>query len=154
LKLSVASREDFLSGLLFVALGVGALWVSRDYPFGGLTQLASGFFPVILSVLLTALGVCICAAALLGRESAAELPRLPVGQAARPLFYVLLALAVFAVLARPLGLAIATVALVLIGSRAERGFPLSLAVPLSFALAAMAVGIFVYGLGLPFRIWP
>jgi hypothetical protein len=154
LKLRVASQDDFLSGLLFVALGAGAFWIALDYPFGGLTQLSTGFFPVILSVLLTALGACICGAALLGRESVGDPPRPSPAQAARPLFYVLLALAIFAVLVRPLGLAIATVALVLIGSRADRGFPLALAVPLSFALAAVAAGIFVYGLGLPFRVWP
>lgn len=155
MKLPAGARENFLSGVLFTALGIGAFWVARDYPFGGLTQLSTGFFPLVLSVLLIALGICICAAAIVGSGGAAEpQPQASLGQAARPLFYVLLALLVFALLVRPWGLALSTVALVVIGSRAERGFPLALAFPLAVALAAVAVGIFVYGLGLPFRVWP
>ena len=134
-------------------LGLGALGVAIGYPVGRLAQMGPGLFPVALAVALTLLGIAVCATGLRG-PALKEADRPLVGPAARPLLFVTLGLVAFAVLVRPLGLVPATTALVLIASRADRGFPWVLAVPLALALAAMATGIFVYGLGLPFRVWP
>jgi hypothetical protein len=139
---------------MFVVLGLGALGVAIVYPVGRLAQMGPGFFPIALAVTLTLLGAAVCAGGL-ARGAAPDADDGPlVGPAARPLLFVTLGLVAFAVLVRPLGLVPATVALVLIASRADRGFPWALAVPLSLALAAVATAIFVYGLGLPFRVWP
>jgi fumarylpyruvate hydrolase len=46
------------------------------------------------------------------------------------------------------------IALVLLATRAEPGYPILSAVMLAVAMAVLSTGIFVYALGLPFRIWP
>jgi hypothetical protein len=46
-------------GLFFIALGVAALWLSRDYPVGDLNRMGPGYFPRMLSVGMICLGVLI-----------------------------------------------------------------------------------------------
>jgi putative tricarboxylic transport membrane protein len=67
---------------------------------------------------------------------------------------VTLSLIAFALLIRPAGLFIATAALALVARQAERGASLVRSVVLALALATLSAAIFVYAIGLPFRVWP
>lgn len=156
MRVRIHDSRDFLSGLLFTFFGLVALVVASDYPMGTLRRMGPGYFPIVLGGLLTLLGLAITVRSLrLEPPSRAEHRAEPgAGFVWRPLLVVLLALAVFALALPYIGLALAVVALVLISAFAEPGFRLRAAVPLALILAAMAVGVFVYGIGLPFRIWP
>jgi hypothetical protein len=72
----------------------------------------------------------------------------------RPLFFVLTAIMVFALLIEPGGLAIATVAIVLIGAAGGLEFRWPEALALAVGLAAGSVLLFVYGLKLSMPVWP
>ena len=48
---------DLLSGLLFAALGAGALYISWRYPAGTAARMGPGYFPHLVSSLLVLLGV-------------------------------------------------------------------------------------------------
>jgi hypothetical protein len=61
---------------------------------------------------------------------------------------------VFAFLIKSLGLVVATLALVFISSLGGWEFRLKEVVILYIILAALAVSVFVYGLRLPFKVWP
>jgi hypothetical protein len=156
MRVRIRDSRDFLSGLLFTFLGLVALVVASDYPMGTLRRMGPGYFPIVLGGVLTLLGLAIAAKGL-SLERAPEGPsraEAAPGFVWRPLLVVLLALVVFAVALPYIGLALAVVVLVLISAFAEPGFRLRSALPLALILAAMAVGIFVYGIGLPFRVWP
>jgi hypothetical protein len=161
MKLAIKSREDFLSGLLFVVIGVVALVIAYNYPRGTMARMGPGMLPLMLGSLLALIGggVCLQSLALkkedkiLPESVAAETEAIAGWRLFRPLAGVALGMGAFALLVRPLGLILAVVALVLIVTQAERGFPLWLTLIMAPILAGAVVGIFVYGLGLPFPVW-
>ena len=160
-RLRVKRYEDLFSGVLFTVLGIGALIVALSYPMGTATRMGPGYLPMILSGLLTLLGLAI----ILGSLSLAppapdgpegELPAFLVGFSGvlRPMIFISAALVSFSVLLPRLGLVIAVIVLVIISSFAEpRLRPFTVAA-LALALATVSVLIFSRGLGLPIPIWP
>lgn len=155
MRMTVKSPADLASGLMFAAIGVGALVVGGDYPVGEFRRMGPGMLPTILGWLLTVAGVGLTVQSLLvgGPRDMVEI-RAPHFTALRAVLFVLGALLVFALLVRPAGLFLAVVALVLVSTRAEPGYPVLTALILSLAMAVLAVAIFVWGLGLPFKVWP
>ncbi len=55
---------------------------------------------------------------------------------------------------QPLGLALATLALVVISCLDGPEFRIRDMVVLSLLLAALTIVIFIYGVGLPLKVWP
>lgn len=155
MKPTIKAPADFATGLLFLAVGLAALFIAKGYPLGQLRSMGPGLFPLLLGGLLAVIGfgLALRSLSLRGVLRQQEAPYLDL-RALRPLFFVLAGLIAFALLVRPVGLALASVVLVLVASRAERGFPLLQTLVAAVAIPALAVGIFAYGLGLPFRVWP
>jgi hypothetical protein len=134
--------------LLFLLFGAVATWFARDYPMGSAVRMGPGYFPMVLGVLLLALGAITCAAGLALRGEAIERLR------ARPLVMVLAAVGVFAVAIEPAGIIVATVlstALAAAASSESRAREFAI---LIVVLLGLAVGVFTYGLGLPFKLMP
>jgi hypothetical protein len=129
-------------------VGVLAMVLAQAYPMGTAMRMGPGYFPTVLGAL----------AALLGLGIAVRSARVTGDAVApwefRPLVLVLGGVLLFAALVRPLGLVIATLALVVVGSLGDREARRAEAVGLGVFLAVLAVGVFVWGLGLPFRVWP
>lgn len=145
---TIRNARDFHAGLLFVLLGLVAVGVARTYAMGTAARMGPRYFPTILGGLLVVLGVVVAARALRLRGEAIGRWRL------RPLALVLGAVLAFAALVQPLGLVLATLAVVVVGRLAgPRPRPLEVGL-LSLALTALAVGLFVWGLRLPFKVWP
>ena len=141
-------KKDVLAGFLFVAIGVATVAGASDYPLGTIRNIGPGYFPIMLGVILVLLGAAI---AVKGFAFNAE----PVDDLAiRPLFMVTAAVVAFGLMVRPMGLAVATVALVAISSLAGRDFNVLRVAALSVGLAALSAGVFIYLLGLPFSLWP
>lgn len=155
MKLGVSSPSDLLSGLFFLAVGGGAVWMAWfAYPLGTLQRMGPGMLPLMIGVLLTLVGAGLVVRSLVVDQDEEGGVRLPDLATYRAAFFVLLALLAFALLIRQAGLFLSTVVLVLISSRAEPGYSLVSAAILSVVMAALSVAIFVYGIGLPLRIWP
>jgi len=134
--------------LLFVSFGMVALLVGRDYPMGTAMRMGPGYFPMILGALVTLLGLVLVARGLLVRGEPVEAP------AILPLLLVLASVALFALTVEDLGIVAAVVGVVVVSSLA-RGKPHWGEILLvSVVMAALAVGLFTKGLGLPFKIWP
>lgn len=146
--------EDLVAAILFIVIGVGAFWIAQDYPTGTMRRIGPGLFAQIISGLLIAIGVGLAVQTLISGKLK-EIPRvMPAFSTVRALFFVMLSLAVFAVLIRPAGLFIATFVQVFISTRAEPGRKVIGSLILSFAIACLAAVIFIYGIGLPIRLWP
>lgn len=143
-----AKQQDFYAGLLFIAVGTVTLIVSQDYNMGTAQRMGPGYFPTLLSAGLGLVGIATCVRGLLGGGDRVEFNTL------RPLLSVLAGVAVFGLLLERAGLALATVALVLLARLGGEVFKVREIAVLSVALALFGTSIFVWGLGLPINVWP
>jgi hypothetical protein len=149
--------RDFASGLLFIGLGVGATVIAVSYPIGTLHRIGPGALPLGVGTLLIVVGIVLAAQAWIrGAEAGPLLPTvfIPNGRAIRAVVFVALSLIVFALLIRTMGLFIATAALAMIARQAERGATFIGSIVVALVLGALCSAIFVYAIGLPFRVWP
>lgn len=138
--------RELIAGLFTIALGAAAVWIAQDYPVGSLRRMGPGYFPTALGWLLIGLGAVI---ALGGLARGGPLPR----PEWRNMIAVLAGVLAFALTVERFGLIAATLALVFIAAAADRGASLRGTILLALCLVAMTVGIFVHGLGIPFRLW-
>jgi hypothetical protein len=150
--LAVLTRRNVLAGLMFMALAVFALWVSRDYPVGTALRMGTGYVPRLLSWILLGLGLLIALTDIWSRaDEEIDGESLPV---LRPLFFVTLSIVVFGLTIERFGLVIAIMLLVMIGSLAGQGRRWVEAMIAGLAMAVASVAIFIWGLGLSIPIWP
>jgi len=146
--MKLRSQRDFFAGLIFLAFGVIAAVVSRDYPIGSAVRMGPGYFPFVLGCILALLGLVVIARGML-RDGPALEPTYW-----RPLTLILLAIAVFAASVESLGIALATALLVAIGATASPESRRHEAILLVVVLVLFTLAVFVYGLKLPFKVWP
>jgi hypothetical protein len=150
--------EDLATGIIFLAVGAAAFVVALGYPGGTMHRMGPGMFPVLISGLLTAIGIGLAIQSLLAwrlHAASRPIPRpVPKLSTLRALFFVMLSLLAFAMLVRPAGLFIATGVLTFISTRAEAGRSVMSSLVLSAILAVICSAIFVYGIGLPIPLWP
>lgn len=148
MKPKIFRAKDFYAGLIFTFFGIVALWEGSHYAMGTAGRMGPGYIPNVLSVILILLGLIISGRALwLGSERIDPI-------VLRPLVLVTIAVLAFTFLVQPLGLVLATLALVGISSIGSGEFRLREAVLLYLVLVVLAVGLFVYLLKIPFRVWP
>jgi hypothetical protein len=140
--------KDFYAGLLFVAFGVFAIIVARNYPLGTAARMGPGYFPRLLGILLIVLGAALSLTALRGRG-----PPLP-GWKWRPVSVVLLSVVAFGLVLTHAGLVLSTIGLIAVASTASREFRFKESLLSGVLLAALSVGVFVIGLKLQLPIWP
>ena len=140
--------KDFYAGLLFVAFGVFAVIIARNYPLGTAARMGPGYFPRLLGILLIVLGAALSLTALRGHGT--PLP----GWKWRPVSIVLLSVVAFGLVLTHAGLVLSTIGLIVVASTASREFRLRESVISGILLAALSVGVFVIGLKLQLPIWP
>jgi hypothetical protein len=148
MSISIRSPRDFCAGLIFLFFGALAAYIARDYPMGSAVRMGPGYFPYLLGILLALLGVVICIKSLAAHGERIESTSL------RALLLVLGAIGVFAGTIESAGIIIATALLVGIGAAASPESRVREVAVLIVFMLALAVGLFTYGLGLPFKIFP
>jgi hypothetical protein len=149
MRLRVRNKQDFYAGLMFVGFGLLAFIMARDYPIGSAMRMGPGYFPTYLGGLLISLG------AIIGmRAMRIEGPDLK-GWSWRPLLVLSGAFIAFGVLMEEIhaGFALALAAVILLASLASREFKPIEAILLVLVLVAGAVGLFIYGLELPYPLF-
>jgi putative tricarboxylic transport membrane protein len=137
------NRRDAASGVIFFVIGAGFALASRSLEMGSALRMGPGYFPLVLSFILMAVGLVIIATSFTGRSE--PLTATPW----RGLILVLAAPVVFALTVRKLGLLPAIALTALFCVYASRRATASLAVLLCIALTLFCLGVFSYGLGLP-----
>ena len=146
--LTIRHPKDFIAGLLFIALGAGAIVISADYTLGTAAHMGPGYFPRMLGILLVIIGAVLSLRAL--RLRGESLP----AWKWRPTVIVLGSVVLFGAIVTPLGLVLSTVILIVLSSAASTEFRAREALVSSVLLAAAVVGVFVFGLHLQLPIWP
>lgn len=143
-----ASSQDVVAGCLFLALGALLAGLATQYPLGEVSRMGPGFFPLAVGILLGLAGAGILLGGLL-----TDTPQIE-GFALRPLVCAAASMIVFALMLNTAGLLAAIVLMVLIACAASSALRIWEAVLLALSLAIFSAGVFAYGLGLPYRIWP
>jgi hypothetical protein len=144
----IRNPKDFWAGILFIAFGLAAVIIARDYAMGSAGRMGPGYFPRGLGAILIVLGLVLSVRALRLRGATIAFPTF------KPLFIVLGSVILFAFAAPKLGLIAATVLLILAASTASHEFRWKEAVLSSAFLAVFVLGAFVYGLKLQLPTWP
>lgn len=142
----IRGPKDFWTGAMYVAVGVAAIVIGREYPMGAAEKMGPGYFPSVLGALLAIIG----AAAVIRsfRKSAEAIAPF----AWKQLVLILGALVLFGVLVRGAGLAVALVVLVMMSAYASARFRWLPAIALAIGMTAFSVLVFVLGLKLPLPI--
>ena len=153
LKWETLARKNVLAGLLFIAVAVIGLWVSRNYPIGTALRMSTGYVPRLLLWILLALGGVVL---LQGLQEGSAQPGMDSERTSivRPIVFVTLSLVTFALAIERLGLVISIVLLIGIGSLASRESRLLETLLTAAFLLALSVAIFIVGLGLTMPVWP
>lgn len=170
--MKIKSERDFCSGLMFVVVGVGFAVGATGYSLGSscvaddpcaaspwlrFAQLSSqpgpGYFPLGLGILLAIVGAFVLFKSLALESENGD----PIGAIAwRPLFAIVVAMVVFAVALRPLGLVASVLLLVAVSSLAteERRWKETLAVALVLAAITGAAAAAIGAAKTSLPLWP
>jgi putative tricarboxylic transport membrane protein len=149
MRVTVKSSKDFYAGVVFVAFGALFALGALSYRMGTAARMGPGYFPLVLGGLLTALGLAVLVRGLaFSRSGAMERLRL------KPMLFVLVPIAAFALLLNPAGLIVAVAVLVVGSSLGSHDFRLKESIVNTAALLLLTVAIFVWGLGMQIPLWP
>jgi hypothetical protein len=149
--LKIKSQRDFLSGLMFLIVGVVFAVGATNYSMGTSARPGAGYFPLILSVIMAILGCVVLFKSLTIETEGGD----PVGDIAwRPLLVVVASIAVFGVTLPLLGMLAAVPILIVMVSFAGAEFKWTGVVINSVVLTAFAWFVFVWGLKLTIPLYP
>lgn len=144
--MSPARNKDVWAGVMFIAVGGGAMLIARGYTFGSALRMGPGFFPTLLGAILVLFGLSILARGLRRPE------RLEARWSLRALVMLPLSLVLFGILMQHAGFVPALVVLAFGSAAAGREFKLVEVLLLTLVLTGLSVGIFIWGLGLPYPL--
>jgi len=138
--------KDFLSGVMFIAFGLIALYFGQKLALGTPVRMGPGYVPRMLSFILIGLGLVICIVAVATSPEPTEKPRW------KPIGLVTLGVVCFGLLFESAGLLPAMIALTFIASNAGEEFDLKEVIGNMVALAILCTLVFKVGLGMNISI--
>jgi len=164
MKIKIKSQQDWWAGLMFIAFGVFFIVVALGtpeffdkmvgsriipgYQMGSSVRMGPAYFPVVLGGLLAFLGLLVLLDSIV--EEGPKVAKFHF----RPLLFIAVSSLAFAYLLKPLGLALASIALVFISAYGGHEFKWKEVAIMSVVLVIFSVLVFVKGLSLPFPICP
>ena len=146
--MKIRGGKDLYAGMIFIVCGLAAVLGSGQYKLGSAARMGPGYFPTLLGGLLAVLGLIIAIRALWSPGEMA--PRWGL----RPLLLVIGAVISFGILVQPLGLVVATLVMIVISCLGGRELHIKEVFVLCLVLVMIAVLLFAWGLGIPFKVWP
>lgn len=147
MKIPLHRNKDFLAGLMFIGVGLTAMIIARDYPFGSALRMGPGYFPSVLGGIVAVFGVWVMVKGLIKQA--------PVTRtwSVRGLIVLPLTAVVFGYMMEHTGFVSAVFVLALMAAFASPQFRWKEQLILSVALTSLCVGIFIYGIGLPYPLF-
>jgi len=146
-NIDLRSNKDFFAGLLFIAIGVFAMVMAQNFPMGSAVRMGPGYFPRVLSGIMIAFGLYVMVRGLIKGE------KIEGAWGIRPLVLVTLGLVAFGFIMERLGMVPALFALFFISALGGHEFKFKEVLILASVMTVAAWGIFIYGLGLPYRLF-
>ncbi|MGV3495015.1 MAG: tripartite tricarboxylate transporter TctB family protein [Ramlibacter sp.] len=155
----IKSQKDFWAGLMFMASGIAFAWGATNYTIGEGSRMGPGYFPLMLGILLTLIGLFVVFEALVVETEDGE----KIGKWAwKPLFFIIAANVIFGISLGGLpkigipamGLIVGIYALTFVAALAGEEFRAKEVVVLATALAILSYVAFIVLLKLQFPVWP
>jgi hypothetical protein len=147
--MKIKSPQDFWAGLMFIGFGLFFAVVALvNYQMGSAVRMGPAYFPTVLGGMLAVLGAIVMFNSFI--VTGAKVAKFHF----RPLLFVMASSLAFAYLLKPLGLVLATIALIFVSAYGGHEFKWKEVAILSAVLVVLSVVVFVKGLTLPFPICP
>ena len=134
-------KTDVEAGAFFTVFGIVTALLSLQYKLGSAAEMGPGFFPLLLGVVLSLVGVAILLKGIAAHGDEARSVPL------RPMFFIALSIVLFAVSMLKLGLLFAVPLLVFTSLFASEHFTLKRAAAVSAGLVLFCYVVFVHLLG-------
>jgi len=148
--MKIKSQRDFVSGLLFLVVGVAFAWGATEYSFGTSARPGPGYFPFGLGILLALLGALVLFKALTLESEGGD----PIGDIAwRPLLVIVAAVAIFGIALPRLGLIVTLPLLITLAALASKEFHWRDVLISSVVLTVGSWALFILGLKLTIPVW-
>jgi len=164
MSVKIKSQQDWWAGWMFIAFGVFFIIVALGtpefidkivgtrlipgYQMGSSVRMGPAYFPVVLGGLLAVLGLLVLFDSIV--EDGPKVAKFHF----RPLLFIAVSSLAFAYLLKPLGLVLASIALVFISAYGGHEFKWKEVAIMSVVLVIFSVLVFVKALALPFPICP
>jgi hypothetical protein len=148
-------RKDHVAALLLIAMGIAILVIGFRYRMGTLVHMGAGFIPVVLGILMTAVGLVIGLLAYAGSAEEKAAQALPAPPDLRGGLCILGAVAVFVLVGAYGGLVPATFGSVFVAAMGDRNNTWKTSLLLALVMVVFGVIVFHYGLRvqLPLFAW-
>lgn len=147
--MKIKNQEDFWAGLMFVGFGIMAIVLSLDYPMGTASRMGPGYFPTYLGAIMLGLGAIVALMAVKTKTEGEKITAF----AWKPMIMLSLGFLVFGWGVDHIGFIPALFALCVITAGAGQTFNIVEVLIMTAVLIAGAVGIFIYGIELPFPLF-
>jgi hypothetical protein len=147
MKVELRDNQDFWAGVMLLAVGIVAVAIARDYPFGTSLRMGPGYFPTLLGGVLALFGLY-----LIGR-SVRSTERIGAGWSLRALIVIPVTLILFGLLMTYAGFVPALAVLIFGSALASSEFNLIEVTLLTIGLTFGCIVVFIWGLGLPYSLF-
>lgn len=147
MKFDWRTNKDFWSGLLLLGFGVAGFYMALDYPFGSALRMGPGYFPRVLAGIMIAFGLFVLIRGIRSGEKVRGV------WGWKPLAYITVSLVLFGWIMDRFGMIPALLVMFFVSALGGHEFKLKEVAILTVAMSVFAVGVFVYGLGLPYRLF-
>jgi hypothetical protein len=144
----IRAPKDFWAGLMFIAFGLGFMIVARNYAMGTAVRMGPAYFPTVLGGILAVIGLAIFVKSF--ARNGPPVPRIVL----RPMTLILIAIILFGIFLKPLGLIVCAAILIFLGAFGGHEFKSREVAILYAVLTVFSVIVFVKGLGLPIPTCP
>ena len=149
--MKIKSQRDFVSGLMFIVVGVIFAVGATNYSMGSSAKPGAGYFPLILSVIMAILGAVVLFKSLTIETEGGD----PIGDIAwRPLLVIVASIAVFGLALPRLGMFATIPLLIVMVSFAGDEFSWKGVLASSIVLTLFSWVVFIWGLGLTIPLKP
>lgn len=146
MNVDIRNNKDFWAGVMLIATGLASILIARDYPLGSTFRMGPGYFPSVLGGILTLFGLSLLIKGLRSSE------KITGSWSLRALIMLPLSFVLFGVLMDHAGFVPALAVLIFGSATASSEFKLIEVALLTVVLTALSVGIFIWGLGLPYPL--
>ena len=138
--------RDFWTGVIYVAFGLTAVLIARDYGMGTTLKMGPSYFPTVLGSLLILIGIVSVARSFTQAGAPINL------FAYKGVLFVVVSTLVFGLVVRGAGLAVALPVFVIMSAYASIHFRWGPTLAVAAGLTAFCILVFLKGLGVPLPI--
>lgn len=140
-------NKDFLAGLLMVCAGAGGFYMALEFPFGSALRMGPGYFPRVLACILITFGLYVGIRGIRKPEAISGI------WGWKPLAIITTGLVAYGWLMDRVGFVPSLVVLFGICTFAGHEHKYKEVLILTTIMIAFAWAVFIYGLGMPYRLF-